>query len=119
VFVEEVIQGKIPPPSGVDLVVVDPPWSHEKRGRSTQLPRLSRMPYHLKSVNSRSIISAAERLASHLNTPLLYRYKEPLGCKHIVRAEAEVKILRCEGTVYYGGVRGVENVGFKPCLGVG
>jgi hypothetical protein len=101
-FVEKVFKGEITLPSSIDLIVVDPPWSHEKRGKAAQGIGISSMPYHLKFVNSRDIISAGERLARHFNTPLLYRYKEPLSCEHIVRAEAKVKIMRREGTGHYG-----------------
>jgi len=102
VFVEKVIRNEIVLPSKVNLVVVDPPWSHEKRGKIAQQIGVSSMPYHLKHIDSRSIIDAATKLAKHLSTLLLYRYKEPLSCKHIIMAKAEVKIIRNKGVVHYG-----------------
>jgi hypothetical protein len=101
-FVAKVLEGEIALPSTIDLVVVDPPWSHEKRGRPPRETGISSMPYHLEFVDNRSIIDAVVLLARHLNAPLLYRYKEPLSCKHIARVEAEVKIVRNKGIVYYG-----------------
>lgn len=86
----------------VDVVVVDPPWSHEKRGVAPRRTGISGQPYHLKWVNSRSIIHAALRLSEVLNKPLLYRYKEPLVCNHLVQAVAEVKMMNNTGYIYYG-----------------
>jgi hypothetical protein len=77
-------------------------YIHEKRGNIAQQIGISSMPYHLKHVDSKSIIDAALQLAKHLNTLLLYRYKEPLKCKHIIMAKAEVKIIRNKGVIYYG-----------------
>jgi 23S rRNA U2552 (ribose-2'-O)-methylase RlmE/FtsJ len=89
-------------PSTVNLIVVDPPWSHEKRGKAAQHLGISSLPYHIKYINTKSIIDAAIRLAKHLNTLLLYRYKEPLSCKHIVKVEAEVRIIHNTGVIHYG-----------------
>jgi hypothetical protein len=38
----------------------------------------------------------------NLNTLLLYRYKEPLNCRHALSIKAEVKFFRRSGFVYYG-----------------
>jgi hypothetical protein len=101
IFVEKVIKGEIALPR-TNLVVVDPPWSHEKRGAVPKDVGYATMPYHLKHVDSKSIIDSATKLAKHLNTYLLYRYKEPLRCNHIIVVEAEVKIIKSRGVVYYG-----------------
>jgi hypothetical protein len=100
-FVAKVLRGEIALPS-IDLVVTDPPWSQEKRGFLPKGLGIGDMPYHLEFVDSRSIINAALLLARHLNTPLLYRYKEPLSCRHIARVEAEVRIIKNKGIIYYG-----------------
>ncbi|MCC6024534.1 MAG: hypothetical protein LM600_07530 [Thaumarchaeota archaeon] len=101
-FVDKVLRNEIVLPGSVDLVVIDPPWSHEKRGVFPKKIGISNMPYHLEFVNSRSIINAATRLAKHLNTLLLYRYKEPLSCEHVIKLEAEVRIMHNTGVVHYG-----------------
>jgi hypothetical protein len=62
----------------VDLVVVDPPWSREKRGVAARETGVSRQPYHMAGVDSRSIVEAAALLSRALGKPLLYRYREPL-----------------------------------------
>ena len=89
-------------PQHVDLVVVDPPWSQEKHGVFPREIGISHMPYHMKHVNSKAIIMAAEKLASHLNAKLLYRYKECLRCNHIVKVEANVNIMNNKGVIHYG-----------------
>jgi hypothetical protein len=89
----------------VDVVVVDPPWSSEKRGVAPRRTGISEQPYHLKWANSRSIIHAALRLSEALNKPLLYRYREPLPCSRLVQAVAEVKMMNNRGWVYYGACR--------------
>jgi hypothetical protein len=86
----------------VDIIVVDPPWSHEKRGIALKEIGISKLPYHLTGINSRSIIQAALKLSRYTDKPLLYRYKEPLECEHMLRATAEVKVIRNKGWVYYG-----------------
>jgi predicted RNA methylase len=101
VFVSKVLNKEIEL-GDVDLVVVDPPWSSEKRGVKPREAGISSLPYHMKGVNSQSIIQAALRLAGVLGKPLLYRYKEPLECKHLVRAVAEVKMMYNTGYIYYG-----------------
>jgi hypothetical protein len=102
IFVEKAISGEIALPNSIDFVAVDPPWSTEKRGKMAHQIGVSSMPYHLKHINSRIIIVAATRLAKHLNTLLLYMYKEPINCSHIIRVEAEVKIIYNTGVIYYG-----------------
>jgi hypothetical protein len=99
-FVEKVINGEIALPR-TSLVVVDPPWSSEKRGRFPSGTGISNLPYHML-VDSKSIIVYAVRLAKHLNTLLLYRYREPLPCEHVARAEVVVNMMRNKGLVYYG-----------------
>ena len=91
----------------VDLVVVDPPWSIEKRGVKPRETGISSLPYHMKGVDSRLIIQAALRLSGALSKPLLYRYKEPLPCGHLVQAVAEVKMMNNTGYIYYGICDGV------------
>jgi hypothetical protein len=106
VFVDRVLRGEIEL-GDVDLVVVDPPWSHEKRGVMAREVGISRQPYHLRGVDSRSIVNAAMRLSKELSKPLLYRYMEPLRCSHLVLVVAEVKIVYNRGYIYYGVCRGV------------
>jgi hypothetical protein len=101
VFVDKVLNGEIGL-GDVDIIVVDPPWSHEKRGVATRETGVSRQPYHLRGVDSRSIIQATVRLAKVLGKPLLYRYREPLPCSHLVLAVAEVKMMYNKGYIYYG-----------------
>ena len=86
----------------VDAVVVDPPWSSEKRGQMPRRTGISGMPYHMP-VKSRVIVDAAARLAGILGVPLVYRYKEELPGSSIV-VESIVNIMRRQGTVYYGVV---------------
>lgn len=99
-FTTGVIENKIQIPP-VDLIVVDPPWNREKRGKTTVDVGIARMPYHMY-VNSTYIIYTGVKLARHLNTLLLYRYKEPLSCKHVLNVRAEVKFFRRSGFVHYG-----------------
>jgi hypothetical protein len=101
VFVDRALRGEIAL-GDVDLVVVDPPWSHEKRGVAARETGVSRQPYHMAGVDSRSIVEAAALLSRTLGKPLLYRYREPLKCNHIAQAVAEVKMIRNRGHVYYG-----------------
>jgi hypothetical protein len=101
VFVDRVLKGEIEL-GDVDIVVVDPPWSAEKRGVMAREAGISRQPYHLKGVDSKSIIHAALRLSEALDKPLLYRYREPLPCNHLVLAVAEVKMMYNKGYIYYG-----------------
>jgi hypothetical protein len=101
VFVDRVLRGEIEL-GDVDVIVVDPPWSAEKRGVRPKRTGISNQPYHLRGVDSRSIIDATILLAKTFNKPLLYRYKEPLVCKHIVHAVAEIKMMYNRGYVYYG-----------------
>jgi hypothetical protein len=100
-FVEKVINGEIVLPRA-SLVVVDPPWSSEKRGRFPSGTGVSSLPYHMKYVDSRSIIVYAMRLAKHLDTLLLYRYYEVLQCDHVARVEVIVNMMGNKGLVYYG-----------------
>ena len=101
IFVEKVINGEIalPKPS---IVVVDPPWSNEKRGKAPSDTGISNLPYHLKYVDNRSIIVSAMKLAKHLNTLLMYRYHSILPCEHIARVDVLVNIMGNKGYVYYG-----------------
>jgi hypothetical protein len=101
VFVDKVLNGEIEL-GDVDIVVVDPPWSHEKRGVMAREAGISRQPYHLRGVDSKSIIHAALRLSEAFNKPLLYRYREPLPCNHMVLVAAEVKMIYNKGQIYYG-----------------
>jgi hypothetical protein len=101
VFVDRALRGEVAL-GEVDLVVVDPPWSHEKRGVAARETGVSRQPYHMSGVDSRSIVEAAVSLSRALGKPLLYRYREPLHCNHTARAVAEVKMIRSKGHVYYG-----------------
>jgi hypothetical protein len=101
VFVNMVLRGEITL-GDVDLVVVDPPWSSEKRGTKPRETGVSKQPYHMRGVDSRSIIQAAIKLSKALGRPLLYRYKEPLICSHLVQAVAEVKMMYNKGYIYYG-----------------
>jgi hypothetical protein len=102
IFVDKVLRNEIALPSSIDLIVVDPPWSHEKRGVVPKGVGYAIMPYHLKYVDSKAIFVAAMKLCKHLHVPLLYRYKEFIKCDHIVAVEAEVKIMRKRGAIYYG-----------------
>jgi len=99
-FVDDIISGRktIVEP---DVIVVDPPWSHEKRGRMPSGLGISSMPYHMRGISSREIIGAANRLRKHYGVPLIYRYKEPLeGSCVIVRHN--IQVFRSRGTIYYG-----------------
>jgi hypothetical protein len=100
VFVSKVLRGELS--IEPDLIVVDPPWSHEKRGVMARKIGISNMPYHIKDIDSTTIINTAVKLAKHYSVPLLYRYKEALNYNHIILAEAEVKIIRNTGKVFYG-----------------
>jgi hypothetical protein len=99
-FVSEIVEGKIQVLI-IDLVVVDPPWNKEKRGLPSIPVAIAKMPYHMY-VNSAYIIHTGVRLARHLNTLLLYRYRERLECKHLISINAEVKFFEKKGYVYYG-----------------
>jgi hypothetical protein len=89
-----------------NLIVVDPPWSREKRGKASSQLGISSMPYHVRSKPSETIINKALTLAEKRHVPLLYRYKQKLPCNHMVYARAEVKIIRNTGTIHYGICRG-------------
>lgn len=107
-YAEGVIRGELDP-GRVDLVVVDPPWNHEKRNNVSKYSYVSGSlgfsHYHMRGVRSRDIIRAAQRLAGHLGVPLLYRYKEPLpGTTMLVKAR--LKVFGHTGYVYYGVARG-------------
>jgi hypothetical protein len=88
--------------SGVDVIVVDPPWSAEKRGVKPRETGVTHRPYHVVDADSESIIRAAVKLSKFTGKPLLYRYKEPLPCRHQTLYAAEVKMIRNRGWVYYG-----------------
>jgi hypothetical protein len=98
-FTSRVIRGEIELPRA-DLVVVDPPWDTLRRGLSG-VPGLARMPYHMYA-RPLNIIHAGMALAKHMNTLLVYRYKELLRCNHIITVRAEVKVFERRGWVYYG-----------------
>jgi hypothetical protein len=106
IFVDRVLKGEIEL-GDVDVIVVDPPWSSEKRGVKPREIGISSLPYHISGVHSKPIVQAAMRLSMALNKPLLYRYKEPLECKHLVRAVAEVRMMYDKGYIYYGVCEGV------------
>jgi len=106
VFVNRVLRGEIDL-GDVDLVVVDPPWNAEKRGVKPRETGISSLPYHIRGVYSKSIVQAAIRLSRALGKPLLYRYKEPLPCSHLIQAVAEIKMMYNTGYIYYGVCRGV------------
>jgi hypothetical protein len=101
VFVHRVLNGEIGV-GVVDVVVVDPPWSAEKHGVKPRETGVALRPYHTSGVDSESIVRAAVKLSRFTSKPLLYRYKEPLPCDHLVQAVAEVKMLKSRGYVYYG-----------------
>lgn len=101
-FVHNVLKRKIELPQHVDLVVVDPPWSQEKQGVFPREIGISHMPYHIKNVNTKTIIMVAEKLAAHLDAKLLYRYKECLTCNHVIKADARVTIMNNKGVIHYG-----------------
>jgi hypothetical protein len=101
IFVQRVMSGEIEL-GDIDVIIIDPPWSSEKRGKALKQIGISKLPYHLTGINSESMIQAALELSRYINKPLLYRYKEPLECEHMLRAMAEVKIIRNKGWVYYG-----------------
>jgi hypothetical protein len=90
------------PPRRPDLIVVDPPWSHEKRGVKAMYTGISNQPYHMRGVDSTDLVLAALRLARRLGSRLLYRYKDRLDCNHEAHVTAEVKMIRNKGYVHYG-----------------
>jgi predicted RNA methylase len=101
-FVHKVLKGLIELPQHIDLVVVDPPWSQEKRGvfPVSHMPRAAL--YHIKNINTKAIIMVAEKLAAYLDAKLLYRYKECLTCNHIIKVDANVTIMKNKGVIHYG-----------------
>jgi hypothetical protein len=99
-FVSQVIKGMIQV-NKPDLIVVDPPWSSEKRGRFPRSTGVSNMPYHMNT-DSKLIIRVAVELAKHLNTSLLYRYSDMLNYEHIIHVISEVKMMGNVGRVHYG-----------------
>jgi hypothetical protein len=101
VFVNRVLRGEIEL-GDIDVIVVDPPWSSEKRGAKPRETGVSKQPYHMRGVDSRTIIQAALKLSQALGKPLLYRYKEPLICRHVVHVVVEVKMMRNKGYIHYG-----------------
>jgi hypothetical protein len=106
IFVDRVLKGEIEL-GDVDVIVIDPPWSHEKRGVKPRRTGISGQPYHLRGVDSRSIIYAATLLSKVLNKPLLYRYREPLPCSHIIHVLAEIRMMYNKGYIHYGVCEGV------------
>jgi len=99
-FVRDVIENKIKLEK-LDIIVVDPPWSFEKRRSIKDYVFYSKLPYHM-NISSMPIIYFSMKLSKHLSTPLLYRYKEHLTCKHVLKADAIVNLYRHIGKVYYG-----------------
>jgi len=85
----------------LDVIVVDPPWSHEKRGRSPRYTGISSMPYHQRGVRSYDIISSALDLRKHYGVPLIYRYKEPITGTTVL-VKHNIVFMRNKGTIYYG-----------------
>lgn len=101
VFVDKLLDNEIELARRPDTIVVDPPWSHEKRGCKPRGLGISSMPYHMKHVKSRELIQAAQQLSQHLGVPLIYRYKEPLPGTNVL-IKHHVKIMRKQGIIYYG-----------------
>jgi len=93
----------------INIVVVDPPWNHVKRGGTSEMISVSKMPYHIPNVNPWQIVYAALRLAKELNTPLIVRFMEPIPSADII-LENNVVVLGSRGTVYYSIVLN----GYKP-----
>ena len=86
------------------VLLVDPPWNHEKRGMLSAGTGISGMPYHVR-VPSARIVGAALAAARELGVPLVYRYKRPIEGTSIL-FEARVSMFGNNGTVYYGVVGG-------------
>jgi hypothetical protein len=101
VFAHKVLNGEIDL-GVVDVIVVDPPWNAEKRGVKPKETGVTLRPYHTSGVDSESIVRAAVKLSRFTGKPLLYRYKEPLPCRHQILYAAEVKMIKNRGWVYYG-----------------
>jgi len=101
IFAEKILRGEIKI-TRPDLIVIDPPWSQTKRGYIPRLSGIADMPYHIRGVDINSIINAAITLSRHYNSPVLYRFKNKLPYRHLIHAEAEVKIMGKTGIVHYG-----------------
>jgi len=84
----------------IDVVVVDPPWNHVKRGYMSDRLGISDMPYHMPSTEPYQIIYAAMRIARGLGVPLVARFMEPIcGADIVVRNS--VSVFGSRGAVYY------------------
>lgn len=84
----------------IDLIIVDPPWSHLKRGYLSNTLGCGKQPYHMDGVDPYSIIIKAIQLAKQLHTTLVARFMQPLPCSSIV-IRSHVVIYRQRGVVYY------------------
>jgi hypothetical protein len=102
IFTTKVMRGEIRLEDDIDVIVIDPPWSAEKRGAPPKETGVSKQPYHVKGIDSTTLIQAALQLHEVLRKPLLYRYKQPLKCNHRIIVMAETKIFRRKGYIYYG-----------------
>jgi len=100
VFVKKALDGELNIDSA-DLVVVDPPWSVEKRG-TDKLSSIKNLQHYTIAAPSQSLIWSAAALAKHLQAPLLYRYKELINCNHIIKVIYDVNIFGNKGKVFYG-----------------
>jgi len=84
----------------IDIVVVDPPWSHEKRGKVSYMVSVSKLPYHIPGTEPYQIIYAATRIAREFGAPLIARFMEPISGSDIVLKNNTV-IFKNKGVVYY------------------
>jgi len=100
-YVDSIIHGGGSTAPDVNVIVVDPPWSHEKRGVFPRYTGISSMPYHQRGVNSIDIIRSALRLREHYGVPLIYRYKEPITGTTVL-VKHNIVFMRNKGTIYYG-----------------
>lgn len=85
----------------VDVVVVDAPWSHEKRGVAPKYTGISNMPYHMKGVSSIELTEHAIAIAKKLGVPLIYKYKEPIPNSCLVVINTIVYMMH-RSSIYYG-----------------
>jgi len=84
----------------IDVVVVDPPWSHTKRGKVSNEASYSKMPFHIPGVDPYQIIYAATRITRELGAPLIARFAEPIQGSDIV-IKNSVVVFNRRGAIYY------------------
>jgi len=90
-------------PVEADVVVVDPPWSAEKRGVMARHTGISALPYHMPA-KPEQLIRAARSTAHRLRVPLIAKYYKPVEPASLLIVH-NITMMRHESRVYYSVIR--------------